>query len=121
MISRSNDDDDDLREYDVSCAVRLAMGPDPIAILAGHQGLSLMEERKCSSKEFTDSGTWQERRVILVAINWVHQRALCSSLCLGIDASTVSANKPNKMRIVPVGFIPNLLNHTCSVILNASC
>ena len=53
MISRSNDDDDDLREYDVSCAVRLAMGPDPIAILAGHQGLSLMEERECSSKELT--------------------------------------------------------------------
>ena len=69
MISRSNDDDDDLREYDVSCAVRLAMGPDPIAILAGHQGLSLMEERECSSKEFTDSGTWQERRVHLSGVH----------------------------------------------------
>ena len=51
------DDIDDLREYDDSCAVWVAMGPDPIAILAGHQGPTHME-RECSSKEFTDSGTW---------------------------------------------------------------
>ena len=31
------DDIDDLREYDVSGAVWVAMGPDPIAILTGHQ------------------------------------------------------------------------------------
>ena len=114
MISRSNDDDD-LREYDVSCAVRLAMGPDPIAILAGHQGLSLMEERKCSSKEFTDSGTWQERRVYLSGNLWGSSKSfVLRGLCLGKDANTVSANKPNKiiMRIVPVKFFPNLLNHT---------
>ena len=79
MISRSNDDDD-LREYDVSCAVRLAMGPDPIAILAGHQGLSWKKGSPLQENllilEHGKRGGF-----ILVAIYGVHQRALCSAAC----------------------------------------
>ena len=80
------------------------------------------EEGGGSSKEFSGSGTWQERGVIFsVAIWGVHQRALCS--CLDIYVNIISENKQTSMQtllvktnqtktsFVPVAFFPNLLNH----------
>ena len=78
------------------------------------------EEGGRSSKEFTGSGTWQERGgYFSVAICGVHQRTLCS--CLDIYANVVSENKQTSMptllvktnqtktSFVPVASFPNIL------------
>ena len=92
------DEIDDLREYDASCAMWVAMRPDPIAILVGHQGPTHMEKGVLFERV---NWFWNMvGEVVYFSGNKNHQRALCFRLCLGIHANHDPCRRRKKANIV---------------------